>query len=143
MLKVRGGCYNCRFKLYKWLNVATKTVCSSKFIMPKPLKWGVLGLCILNLQYDIHKMLEISISLSGPNRTSKWPSYLFSLIPLAHNVSWFMTNHYGKKLTLILEHIFGRGLKVKNNNYPNAQKNIFPIYISGLFTLKNGSIPRT
>ena len=26
VLKVRGGCYNYRFKLYKWLNVATKTV---------------------------------------------------------------------------------------------------------------------
>ena len=26
MLKVRGGCYNYRFKLYKWLNVAAKTV---------------------------------------------------------------------------------------------------------------------
>ena len=26
MLKVSGGCYNYRFKLYKWLNVATKTV---------------------------------------------------------------------------------------------------------------------
>ena len=26
VLKERGGCYNYRFKLYKWLNVATKTV---------------------------------------------------------------------------------------------------------------------
>ena len=26
VLKTRGGCYNYRFKLYKWLTVATKTV---------------------------------------------------------------------------------------------------------------------
>ena len=26
VLKVRGGCYNYRFRLYKWMNVATKTV---------------------------------------------------------------------------------------------------------------------
>ena len=26
VLKVRSGCYNYIFKLYKWLNVATKTV---------------------------------------------------------------------------------------------------------------------
>jgi hypothetical protein len=26
VLKLRGGCYNYIFKLYKWLNVATKTV---------------------------------------------------------------------------------------------------------------------
>jgi hypothetical protein len=38
VLKVRGGCYNYRFKLYKGLNVATKTVHSSKFIIAKHLK---------------------------------------------------------------------------------------------------------
>ena len=26
VLKVRGGCYNYKFKLYKWLKEATKTV---------------------------------------------------------------------------------------------------------------------
>ena len=41
VLKVGGGCYDYRFKLYKWLNVATKTVVS-QFIMAKPLKWGML-----------------------------------------------------------------------------------------------------
>ena len=28
---------------------------SSKFIMTKPLKWGMLYLCTLVFQYDIHK----------------------------------------------------------------------------------------
>ena len=30
---------------------------SSKFIMVKALKWGMLRLCTLIFQYDIHKML--------------------------------------------------------------------------------------
>ena len=28
---------------------------SSKYIIPKPLKWGMLHLCTLIFQYDIHK----------------------------------------------------------------------------------------
>ena len=31
VLKVMGGCYNYRFKLYKRLNVATKTVVADSF----------------------------------------------------------------------------------------------------------------
>ena len=39
---IRGGCYNYRFKLYKWLNVATKTAVENDKTF-----WGI--------QYDIHK----------------------------------------------------------------------------------------
>ena len=42
--------YNCRFKLYMWLQCGYKNS-SSKFIMAKPLKWGMLCLGTLLFQY--------------------------------------------------------------------------------------------
>ena len=86
VLEVRGGCYNYRFKLYMWLNVATKTVHSRKFIMAKALKWGMLHLCTLIFQYDIHKN-ALKSKYYYPDlihRTSERSSYLFSLCTTMH-----------------------------------------------------------
>ena len=54
VLKVRGGCYNYRIKALQVTECGYKNS-SSKFIMAKPLKWGMLRLCTLIFQYDIHK----------------------------------------------------------------------------------------
>ena len=79
VLKVRGGRYNYRFKLYKWLKCGYKNS-NSKFNMSEPLKWGMLRLCkyfIFSVRYS--KCIKSSILSSGPNITSEHPSYLFSL----------------------------------------------------------------
>ena len=86
VLKVRAGCYNYRFKLYKRLNVATKTVVAN-------LPWQNLNdeACYVSvLQFFsmiFIKCFENSILLSRPIGISKCHSYLFSLIHTYHHLN--------------------------------------------------------
>jgi hypothetical protein len=51
LLKVRGGCYNYRFKLY----VAIKTVEANSSWQPLEAKHEASYVCTLIFQHDIHK----------------------------------------------------------------------------------------
>ena len=48
---------------------------SSKFIIPKPLKWGMLGLCTLIFQYDNHKN-----ALKNQYNWDYYPDYFLSFV---------------------------------------------------------------
>ena len=54
-----------------------------KFIKTKALKWGMLCLCTLIFSKIFIKCFKNLILLSGPNRFSVRPSYLFSLVHTA------------------------------------------------------------